>query len=130
MSARRERFDRVPESVAAVRRFVRHAISDLPHELSESIVLMSSEVATNVVRHAGTDYDVEVRRDARCVEVRVTDCGAGQPSMHVPDIDDPTGRGILIVDTLSDSWGTDVDPRGVQKTVWFRVAVGTGGWAG
>jgi anti-sigma regulatory factor (Ser/Thr protein kinase) len=125
-----ERFGRVPESVGAVRRFVQRAIEGVPDEVAECVVLMSSEIATNVVRHAGTDYRVEVRLDRGGIEVRVTDCGDGQPSMRLPGPDEPTGRGILIVDALSDTWGTDVDPGGRHKTVWFRVATDRAGSAG
>jgi hypothetical protein len=42
------------------------------------------------------------------------------PSPCQPAPDDESGRGLLLVDALSHSWG--VKPRQVGKTVWARVA--------
>jgi anti-sigma regulatory factor (Ser/Thr protein kinase) len=114
-------FPRGAASVTAVRRFVKQTLDDVAPEALDAIVLMSSEVATNVVRHAGSEYRVEVRRKRRIVEVRVTDHGGGQPVRRSPSKSEPTGRGIVIVDALSDSWGTDVDAKRGTTTFWFRV---------
>jgi serine/threonine-protein kinase RsbW len=118
-------FDRGAASVAQVRRFVLGAAEGLPAPVSDAITLMVSELATNVVRHVGSDYRVDVRRDAAGIEVRVTDDGGGRPTMRSPLPDDPTGRGILIVETLSDAWGTDIDEDTNLTTVWFRVELST-----
>ena len=121
MTTSTAQFDRGPDSVAAVRRFVLGSIDGVPHSASDAIVLMASELATNVVRHAGSDYRVDVRRDSHTVEVRVVDHGGGWPRKRSPGPDEPTGRGILIVEALSDDWGSDTDASRGLTTVWFRV---------
>ena len=64
--------------------------------------------------------EVSVERLRHTVRIEVTDAGGGKPTMRSPGPQDPFGRGLRIVDMLSDSWGVDYDPpRG--KTVWFTL---------
>ncbi len=49
-----------PESVAAARRFVQEALGTQPAKIADAAELMVSELATNCVRHAQTDFEVTV----------------------------------------------------------------------
>jgi anti-sigma regulatory factor (Ser/Thr protein kinase) len=73
--------------------------------------------------HAGTTSVVTVALVDDRLTVRVRDRGRGSGPVLLPD-DDPTkvfGRGLLLVDALSDHWGTERDDQG--STSWFALAV-------
>jgi anti-sigma regulatory factor (Ser/Thr protein kinase) len=110
-------------SVRAARRFVLSVLGDLDAEQLESVVLMVSELAANSVRHAASAFRLAIRRSPRDVRVEVTDEGArGVPLMRSPAPHEPSGRGLQIVQALSDEWGvTSLGGRG--NTVWFSLVV-------
>ena len=107
-----------------VRRFVVDVLGSLPVDRLEEIVLMSSELAANAVRHAATSYSVTIDRAVRSAKVTVRDAGGGEPTMRRPSPLDPSGRGLLIVDALSHRWGT-TPRRSGGKSVWFVVGTPT-----
>ncbi|HIV57672.1 MAG TPA: SpoIIE family protein phosphatase [Candidatus Stackebrandtia faecavium] len=90
--------------------------------LMDEALLLTTELATNGVIHAGTDLDVDVAADDRGVTVTVTDYRSGpvdSTNLSPPDEDAEHGRGLLLVDQFASSWGTSHDPSG--KGVWFRL---------
>jgi serine phosphatase RsbU (regulator of sigma subunit)/anti-sigma regulatory factor (Ser/Thr protein kinase) len=118
-----------PAAVAAARRFVRETLSSwqLPcrDDLVSDAVLLTSELVTNAVVHAGTAVQVACRRQGADVEVSVLD---RHPAGIIPDAPDgsagtdrPSGRGLLLPGALSSSWGVTYAP--AAKVVWFRLAL-------
>ena len=117
-------FPAEPRSVPEARRFATDALRDAPTDVREAVELMVSELATNGVRHAGTSFEVTILRSGSEIRVEVTDRGKGIPQMRSPTPDEPTGRGLRIIDLLSEQWGVDrVSADG--KTVWFTVGAAT-----
>ena len=114
-------FSAQPESVAAARRFTTSALSGTAHDTVEAIELMVSELATNCIRHTKTGFELRIGRTADQIRVEVTDHAGGTPRMRRPEATEPTGRGLQIVDLLSEEWGVDQEA-GPGKTVWFVVA--------
>lgn len=118
----RRSFRHTPESVAAARRFVAELLAHdgATAELVETAQLLVSELATNCIRH--TDSGFELRVSSRRGEIRIeaTDFGAGMPALRSPQLRDPSGRGLRIVDMLSSAWGVKRGRSG--KTVWFTLA--------
>ncbi len=112
------------QSVPDARRFASQALADSPREVREAVELMVSELATNCIRHVNTAFRVSIRRVQGELRVEVTDHGGGVPAMRSPGPDDPTGRGLRIVDMLSDRWGV-ADPGAGGKTVWFTLTCTT-----
>jgi anti-sigma regulatory factor (Ser/Thr protein kinase) len=113
-----------PEAVTAARHFVREALSGHTSDVIDAAELMTSELTSNCVRHAGTAF--EVRIDTRAdIRVEVRDSGAGEPRRLSPAPDEPSGRGLLIVQAMSDRWG--VEPAAEGKVVWFTLARAPGG---
>ena len=112
-----------PESVAAARRFTSDALSDLDPETLEVAVLMVSELATNCIRHTRTGFELVILRTPEEVRIEVTDQAGGTPRMKSPAVTDPTGRGLQIVDLLSQAWGVERSAA-PGKTVWFIVTAG------
>ena len=118
------RFPSEPESVPAARRFARHALEGVAADVLDSVELMVSELATNCVRHAGTQFELTVARERGTIRVEVTDRAGGRPTMRSPRPDETTGRGLKIVNMFSESWGVDHERAG-GKTVWFTIAAGS-----
>jgi hypothetical protein len=87
---------------------------------------MVSELATNALVHATSGFEVRIERDATTVRTTVTDNGEGSPSLSFPQDTDPHGRGLRVVQELSDDWGTTVDPDTAGKSVWFNLDVSGG----
>lgn len=114
-------------SVAQARAFVASALETVPEELRERAVLITSELATNAVVHAGTGFTVAVTTLARLgeaageVRVAVTDGGGGRPMQREPVPTEPHGRGLLIAQRLADQWGIDSAPE--ATTVWFSLTL-------
>ena len=57
------------------------------------------------------------------MRVEIDDPSSEVPVVRHPDAADEHGRGVLLVDQLSNAWG--VDPRTDGKTVWFELDVST-----
>lgn len=111
-------FECRPEAVTAARHFVRGVLAGETPDLIDAAELMASELTSNCVRHAGTGFDVSVSVGEQ-IRVDVRDSGGGRPRPLSPGPTEPSGRGLMIVQAMSDSWG--VEPRGDGKNVWFTL---------
>jgi anti-sigma regulatory factor (Ser/Thr protein kinase) len=115
-------FPAIPQSVHAARRFAVGALAGSPAPTLEAVELMVSELATNCIRHEGASFHIVILRTSGEIRIEVTDAGAGTPTMRSPGPNEPSGRGLQIVDMLSQRWG--VEPRTPSgKTVWFTLDV-------
>ena len=84
------------------------------------MVLLTSEVATNAVLHAGGDFEVHVELlENEGIRVSVRDRSPHLPQRRVTTLDATTGRGLHLVDSLATAWGVDDHANG--KVVWFEV---------
>lgn len=89
------------------------------------MVLLTSEVVTNVVLHAGPhrpndEAVLRVVLTDDLVRVEVTDQHPGTPRIDGAAVSDGlSGRGVLLLDVLASAWG--VVPIGRGKVVWFEV---------
>jgi len=109
--------------VTAARHFVREVLGDRPREVVEAAELMTSELATNCVRHAHSDFELAIHDSRREIRVEVSDDGEGEPMLRSPGPHEQSGRGLRIVEELSDAWGTIPQTNG--KRVWFTLPQGT-----
>jgi anti-sigma regulatory factor (Ser/Thr protein kinase) len=110
----------VPSSVSDARHFVRDVLASCPSEIVDRVQLITSELATNCVVHARTFFQVHVTSREGEIEVQVRDSSNDHPMPRRPRIDEPTGRGLIIVAALSDDWG--IVPIGDGgSTVWFTM---------
>jgi two-component sensor histidine kinase len=110
-----------PSSAAAARHFALRAVEGAASDTVQAIELMVSELATNCIRHAGREFELTIARTADEIRVEVSDQAGGVPQKRSPGLEEPTGRGLQIVELLSEDWGVDLTPKG-GKTVWFTVA--------
>ncbi len=82
--------------------------------------LLLSELATNAILHARSDFTVLVRYDGRHLRVEVGDGSRAEPRLHLADVSDgPGGRGLVLIEHVSVRWGILPTARG--KRVWFEV---------
>ncbi len=108
-------------STTAARRFAERTLEEwsVDGERFETARLLVSELVANAVTHAETEVSVHLDLTAERLRVEVRDRAAGEPRAQQPRHDDPTGRGLMIVDALADRWGVEPTPPG--KTVWFEL---------
>lgn len=109
-----KRFSARPASVAQARHFAVKGIDD--DDLASRVATIVSELATNAIRHAKSAFVLEVSSDDGRVRVAVTDISTDPPRQSIREKGDPTGRGLQIVEALSDRWG--FHPDGDGKVVW------------
>lgn len=87
------------------------------HSTCADVELLTSELVTNAIRHGRTEMLVTVDVDDERVRVEVADRNPARPQLRVPD--ETGGRGLRLVDELSDRWGVHGGRPG--KTVWFEI---------
>jgi serine phosphatase RsbU (regulator of sigma subunit)/anti-sigma regulatory factor (Ser/Thr protein kinase) len=124
-----------PAAVAAARKFVRDTLRSwldtapgaaADGGLVDDAVLLTSELVTNAVVHAGTQVQVTCKLAAGAVEVVVRD---SHPARMVPGPapDDTAaaertgGRGLLLPSALAAAWGVSYGTD--AKAVWFRMGL-------
>ena len=107
------------------RRVVREELgSELCEDRLDDVELLVSELATNSVRHAGCNEDGVISMEADvtddCIRVRLCDHGSGfdGPTAEPTPVDAAGGFGLVLLERLSDRWGTQ---RNGGFCVWFEV---------
>ena len=106
-------------SAARARALIAQRLADLPAEALEVVLLLTSELVTNAVRHARGPVEVHLARNDRDVRVEVEDRSPERPVVRPLDQEALNGRGLLLVDGLASGWG--VQPTETGKRVWFSL---------
>ncbi|MFE3638423.1 ATP-binding protein [Streptomyces cellostaticus] len=108
----------VPEARRELRDLLRHWGRPGRSEIAE---LLTSELVTNALVH--TDRDAVLTAVVSAgggLRVEVRDFVARVPLPRTPVTDEDTnGRGLVLVESLADSWG--VRPHEAGKSVWFEL---------
>lgn len=81
--------------------------------------MVASELVENAVRHGGGAGEVRITLDEQGLTVAVEDHLPARPVLNAPDPQRPGGRGLVLVDRLSEEWGYRPTPGG--KIVWARL---------
>jgi len=91
-------------------------------QYADTVELLVSELVGNAVRHTGArTFGLRMQRRRGWIRIEVRDPSRALPCLlPVRDLD-VSGRGLFLVDTLSDRWGVDLQPRG--KTTWFELRI-------
>jgi serine/threonine-protein kinase RsbW len=110
-----------PWSSTAAQIAVRQALTDWgltdPERLQLS-QLIATELVANAVRHVGEDFTLQIAADGHTITLAVHDPSPTVPVRRVPD--EHGGRGLMIVEGFSTSWGYD-RYRDDGKRVWARL---------
>ncbi|GIF21659.1 anti-anti-sigma factor [Actinoplanes tereljensis] len=90
-------------------------------ELVGPAALVTSELVSNAVEHAGTTITVEFKRRTRHLHVMVRDGSTGEPIPRDPGAEAMPGRGLMLVSKIALQWGWL--PTRDGKVVWAALAV-------
>jgi len=86
-------------------------------DLIDDARVVVTELVSNVVRHAGTEVCVELELLGDRVRIAVVDHADGEVVLRTVDPRaDLGGRGLHLVEELSERWGVDRHPG--EKCVW------------
>jgi anti-sigma regulatory factor (Ser/Thr protein kinase) len=114
----------MPESVGRARRFAARILASWgAQQLEDDVRVVASELATNALLHARTEFTLGLLLDGDRLRVTLADGSAVEPRMRRFDsTESTTGRGLRMVAKLAQAWGVEKD--GLGKAVWceFRVA--------
>ena len=114
-----------PESVPAARHFVVDVLRLWGHdEVVPDAALIVSELATNALRHAVTPFRAVVDRRSGGLRVGVEDATVAPLERRDAAEEDVSGRGVDIIEALSQRWGFSPLPGG--KVVWAELPLGSG----
>jgi anti-sigma regulatory factor (Ser/Thr protein kinase) len=110
------------QAPATARAFLRDAAcSTHQAQVFDEAELLVSELATNAVLHGAPPITVRVEcHGSDGLRVSVTDGNPQPPIRQEPGSEDGSGRGIRLVDVISDRWGVHPRP-GEGKEVWFQL---------
>ena len=126
------RLDRTIESSSRAPAEARRAVEELGDELDlkdsadvallRDVQLLVSELVTNSVRHSQSTEPIRLRAWtlAGGLRLEVADGGFGFEAGGTPVPDSAeSGRGLLILDSLTDRWGVSRDG---HTRVWFEIS--------
>ena len=117
----RQRFEADSAAPRLARQWVRGLVEEeLAPVALDDVLVMVSELATNAVRHGGGGFDVVVATSDGELRVEVVDASPAIPQAQWVPAGATSGRGLAIVDALSESWGVTA-LEGGGKAVWFEV---------
>jgi anti-sigma regulatory factor (Ser/Thr protein kinase) len=116
---------RAPASVPVVRALVRGiaGVWEFDEPLAQDIELVASELSTNAVLHGAASclgcFDVRLVPQPHGLRIEVADAGAGSVGRRPPSQTAESGRGLLLVSRLCESWGVHKTRR--STVVWAEI---------
>lgn len=117
------RFRRAVPEIPRSRRFVSDVLRRAGAEATDEILLVTSELITNAVRHGDGEVELRVRVEGDRVRLEVLDDGhvRVEAPLRPPSPTALGGRGLLLVRDVSRRWGSGFDPAG-RTLVWAELA--------
>ncbi|MFR0355742.1 SpoIIE family protein phosphatase [Streptomyces sediminimaris] len=117
-----------PEALTQARHMIRAAVRAWgAGERADEIELVADEVVTNALMHTEGSAILTLRvltGGDRRLRVEVEDSSSALPRRRDAGESGVSGRGLLLVDLLTDAWG--VEARGGGKCVWCEFVVPPG----
>lgn len=107
------------DNVSAARRFVIDTVVEWGVDSLDVVRLLVDELVANAVRHAATDVLVRVHLAESVLRVEVEDGTGAEPQLLQLGVMADHGRGLHLVDELSDRWG--FEPTRDGKVVWCEL---------
>jgi anti-sigma regulatory factor (Ser/Thr protein kinase) len=104
----------------AARRFVVGTLARWgQNQLADQAALVVSELATNAVIHARSDFIVSVSSQRQAVRISVRDTSVAPPMQRDSAPTALSGRGLGLVAALASHWGAELLADG--KVVWAEL---------
>ena len=107
--------------VASSRRAVTDLTAQHVPELADAATQVCAELLANGIQHAGPPVRLRVLATSERLVLEVTDTSASRPRQRVAARDDEGGRGLPIVSSFADSWGSRITRHG--KATWAELHV-------
>lgn len=110
-----------PASVKAARDAVAAALqaTGWPEHTIDMARVVTSELATNAIIHAGTAFELRVSIDGTAVIAVEDGAGTEAPRLAEKGHSRPGGMGLYLVEAMCAEWG--VEQRSDGKVVWARL---------
>lgn len=110
-------------SIATARAFVRDQIGRAAGDRTDDIILVVSELVTNAFEYGAGDIEVRLVSQPTAIELVVSSESGGLPSpSELPDAEALRGRGLPIVESLSDNVAISADHDMVTVTCRFDLS--------
>jgi two-component sensor histidine kinase len=111
--------------LAALRRRICEVFVSLDQDSLEDLQLTVTELVSNAYDHGRHPRQLRLQREeaSRRVRVEVEDASRDAPVLGQSRFDNTRGRGLIIVNNVSENWGVTWYPNG--KTVWAELLYGT-----
>jgi anti-sigma regulatory factor (Ser/Thr protein kinase) len=124
---RTRRFRRAIPEIPKSRRFVADVLRSHGATPDDALLLITSELVTNAVRYGGGEVELRVIVEPGHVRVEVLD--DGHVPLAAPDTPPPPecvgGRGLHLVRSVAERWGTGFDDAG-RTMVWAELPATAG----
>ncbi|WP_153450073.1 ATP-binding protein [Streptomyces smaragdinus] len=91
--------------------------------VADDMVVIVSELVTNAVQHGTGPIVIVLRQCDDTLLVKVADASPHLPEFRSPTAEDQTGRGLSLVQALSDDWGCRTRGGHRGKWVWSSRAL-------
>ncbi|WP_199548957.1 ATP-binding protein [Streptomyces sp. N35] len=126
-----QRFSATRRGARLARRLTVQQLADwgVPHgsAASDAAALVVAELAANAVTHGrvpGRDFELRLALTLGRLAIEVADARADRPPCPLPERPlAEEGRGLLLVDALSEDWGVRERTGRMTKTVWAVIKV-------
>jgi PAS domain S-box-containing protein len=113
----------IPSIAAQARALVREQLTAWHlDDLADTAELLVSELVTNALRYGRGDIGLRLLRAAGNLVCEISDGLESAPRLRTVHFSDEGGRGLYLVDQLSQRWGTRTTDHG--KIVWFELPLG------
>ncbi|MFC5215127.1 ATP-binding protein [Streptomyces coerulescens] len=89
-------------------------------DIVEAAVLIVCELTTNAIRHGSGPVTLRLLLKPHALHIEVHDGSVLPPVKRTARRDEDSGRGMLIVDALADTWSCGTAPEGGK---WVRATV-------
>lgn len=115
-----------PEYLSEVRQFTATVLCG--RDGSDVAVSVANELATNAIQHSrsgepGGEFVLRITTSDKRCQLRVIDQGAPtSPARHELTDTELSGRGLAMVELMSDSWGVEGDE--ASRSVWAVIEFG------
>ena len=112
-----------PTAVADARRHTRAVLTGWGlRSKADDAEMIVSELVTNALTASTADWTITLRlfSGTDSLLILVWDQSGELPEQRDPDDDEIGGRGLIVVEALSDAWGAVQGARG-GKVVWARI---------